>query len=79
MSSLRNLSASDSGHRGRAGGKDAQGRGGGGMMQAVHIERLRALYAMIAGIPEERIDIGWSHEKAITIPVMPGVPLRSRE
>ena len=49
------------------------------MMQAVHIERLRALCAMIAGIPEERIDIGWSHEKAITIPVMPGVPLRSRE
>ena len=49
------------------------------MMKAVHIERMRALYAMVAGIPEERIDIGWSHEKAITIPVMPGVPLRSRE
>lgn len=27
------------------------------MMQAVHIERLRALYAMIAGIPEERIEL----------------------
>ena len=27
------------------------------MMEAVHIERLRALYAMIAGIPEERIEL----------------------
>lgn len=27
------------------------------MMGAVHIERLRALYAMIAGIPEERIEL----------------------
>ena len=27
------------------------------MMQAVHIERLRALYAMVAGIPEERIEL----------------------
>lgn len=27
------------------------------MMQAVHIERLRALYAMIAGIPKERIEL----------------------
>lgn len=31
------------------------------------------------GVFQRRIDIGWSHEKAITIPVMPGVPLRSRE
>lgn len=27
------------------------------MMGAVHIERLRALHAMIAGIPEERIEL----------------------
>lgn len=27
------------------------------MTEAVHIERLRALYAMIAGIPEERIEL----------------------
>ena len=27
------------------------------MMQAVHIERLRALYAMVAGIPKERIEL----------------------
>lgn len=27
------------------------------MMKAIHIERLRALYAMIAGIPEERIEL----------------------
>lgn len=27
------------------------------MMEAVHIERLRALYAMIAGIPKERIEL----------------------
>lgn len=45
------------------------------MTEAVHIERLRTLYAMIAGIPEERIELETWRSRA----VKPGVPLRSRE